>query len=102
MAYRGARHADRDIDGRRIAVAVREKNVSPGGGMSAMWMIFAALWLSLFLGMSVGLGRLTYRARRSGRGVSTGRRYAGSSGRRLPRGWWRYGDLTPLLSCRDI
>jgi len=25
MAYRGARHADRDIDGRRIAVAVREK-----------------------------------------------------------------------------
>jgi len=27
-----------------------------------MWMIFAALWLSLFLGMSVGLGRLTYRA----------------------------------------
>ena len=52
----GARHADRDIDGRRIAVAVREKNVSPGGGMRAMWMIFAELWLSLFLGMSVGLG----------------------------------------------
>lgn len=31
--------------------------------MRAMWMIFAALWLSLFLGMSVGLGRLTYRVR---------------------------------------
>lgn len=30
--------------------------------MRAIWMIFAALWLSLFLGMSVGLGRLTYHA----------------------------------------